>query len=164
MNSRYSFFLVGRPLNLLVADAFPAARLKVKGLQQLLLLQLPANSFVKDEDSRVTMVLRLCREFFFRFERKSLDNYFLFLRLFFVFQGPLFNLERATQGFLTEILQVRVLGQLPQRARYSHLKQVPDSGLCLALVEDDIMEEQGQGFARSGLKYSDQRVLVGFVS
>ena len=47
-NTRCSIFFVLRPLDILVADAFPTARGYVKYLQQLLLLQLPANSFIKD--------------------------------------------------------------------------------------------------------------------
>ena len=47
MNFRCSIFFVTGPLFFL-ADDFPTARGYVEYLQQLLLLQLPANSFIKD--------------------------------------------------------------------------------------------------------------------
>ena len=126
---------------MLVADAFPTARGYVEYLQQLLLLQIPANSFIKVEYYWSTTVVVGSRIFFFRFERKTFHNYFFILGFVLVFQSSLFHLERAFQRFLIEILQVRVLEQLPERALKILLVQVPDSRLRLALVEDDIVEE-----------------------
>ena len=137
----------------MVADAFPTARGCVPYLQQLLLLQLPANSFIKDENcwSKMTFVMKCRPLFFFLFKRKAFHYYLFILGFVLVFQYSFFNLERAFQRLLIEILQVRALGQLPQRALKILLVQVPGSRLRLALVEDDIVEEYRQGVVRSVL-------------